>query len=289
METAGRPSRVAYEGDALDAAGVAALEGLALPRRHEARTAALTLLAMRVSFVAAILAIWQFASGRLIDSFWVSRPSDIVVQLIDWANSGHLWRHTEITLTTALWGFVIGVVVAVIIGFFLGRNPVLSSLVEPYIQAIYCIPKLALAPLFILWFGIQIEAKIAMAAYIVFFLVFWNAYSGAREVDRELIDVIRIMGGRGRDIYLKVVLPSAMAWVLTGIRVALPNGMAGAIVAEMIASNRGLGFLLQVSAEKFDSTGLFAVILVVGVIAAFLNEGLGRAETYLLRWKQAAG
>ncbi|MBI2907820.1 MAG: ABC transporter permease [Chloroflexi bacterium] len=289
MRTFGARSGVTYDGDAMGVSGAVAFERIAASRRREARSATLTLLAARVGFVAAILAAWQLASGTLIDRFWVSRPSDIVERLVEWANSGFLWRHTEITLTTAVWGFGIGVVAAVAIGFFLGRNPALSSLVEPYIQAVYCIPKLALAPLFILWFGIQIEAKIAMAAYIVFFLVFWNAYSGAREVDQELIDVIRTMGGKSRDIYLKVVLPSAMAWVLTGIRVALPNGMAGAIVAEMIASNRGLGFLLQVSAEKFDSTGLFSVILVVGVIAAILNEGLGRLETHLLRWRHAGG
>lgn len=252
-----------------------------------ARLEGVRLQALRLAFLGLLLAAWQVSSGRLVDEFFISNPIAVGGRLLEWVRSGYLLFHLGITLQEMAWGFVVGAGAGITSGFVLGSNQFLAKLTDPYITAIYSLPKIALAPLFVLWFGIGMEMKVVLSATIVFFLVFWNTYAGVRDADLELIDVLRVIGAKKRDVALKVIFPGALSWIYVGLKLAIPYALIGAIVGEIIASNRGLGFVLQYSAGRFDTAGLFAGLLVLMVISTALNEVLNRTEAHVLRWKHA--
>src|SRR5690242_10619889 len=170
----------------------------------------LTVWGWRVGIIIIGLGIWQFASGRLIKPFWISSPSEIWRQLSEWIATGELWLHVEVTLTETVMGFGFGAVSGVAVGLALGLNRRLAAVLDPFIIAFYSLPKIALAPLFILWFGVGLTSKVVLATFVVFFLVFYNTYAGTLAVEAELIDVLRLMGARRGQIICKVILPSAL-------------------------------------------------------------------------------
>lgn len=244
------------------------------------------LVAKRLVLLVAILALWEFASGRWIDPFWISQPSEIAKRLVDWFQHKNLMYHVWITVFEAVAGFIVGTVAGGGAGFLLGWFRRLADLLDPFIIAIYSLPKIALAPLFILWFGIGFEMKVILTAVIVFFLVFFNTYSGVRETSRELIDIIRLMGAGATDVVWLVVFPSALTAIFVGLRVSVPYALIGAVVGEMMASNRGVGYLIMESTGQFDTSGAFAALAVLIVISATFNAIIVRLERYLLRWKE---
>ncbi len=257
----------------------------ALPAATQGEVAPWIVRAGQAGLGIAILAAWQLASGRLVDPFFISSPAEVGARLLRWAGDGTLLAHGSYTLRAMVAGFVLGAASGFATGFALGRNDLLARILDPYITAIYCLPKIALAPLFLLWFGIGIESKIAMAAAIVFFLVFLNTFAGVRAVERIHLDAVRIMGG-GRLAELRhVVLPSAAAWVMTGLKVSVPYALIGAVVSELISSNRGIGFLIGQASGLFDTAGVFAGLVVLAVAGASLNGVLKSAERRLLRWR----
>ena len=163
----------------------------------------------------------------------------------------------------------------------------LGRILEPFISALYSIPKLALAPLFVLWLGIGYEMKIALVALVVFLLMFWNCYSGARQRDRELINVLRVMGATRRDVVRRVVIPGAMPSVYVGFKLSLPYALTGAVVAEIVASQAGMGFVLMNAAGVFDTDAVFAALFVLMVVGGILNLVLDKSERIVLRWQRA--
>lgn len=251
------------------------------------------LAAIRIGLLAVVLLAWELLAGDprtefvLVDKFWTSQPSDIAARLAEWVARGTLWLHLLITLEEMSVGLVIGSMAGIALGFLLGQNLTLARVLDPFIMAIYSIPKLALAPLFILWFGVGLEPKIVLVSTACFFLLFLNTYSGVRDVDQELLDVIRLMGASQRDLLVKVVLPSASPWILTGLKAAVPYSLIGAVVGEIMASNRGLGYLLVHAQGQYDTAGVFAAIIVLMIMGLLLNEVVNRSESRLLRWKSA--
>ena len=241
----------------------------------------------RLALLLVSLAVWQAVSGTLVDSFWISRPSDILQKLLRWIETGVLWYEISITLEEMVVGFLIGALAGLAVGFVLGRSDFLARLLDPFILAIYSLPKIALAPLFILWFGIDLKPKIVLAAVVVFFLVFYNTYAGVRDVDVDLINTVRIMGGNRLQVLRFIVLPSALTWIFTGLKISIPYALIGAVVGEIMASNRGIGYLIEGSAGQFDTAGVFAALLLLMLVATVLNELLNRSESVLLRWKSA--
>jgi len=240
----------------------------------------------RLLIVVAGLSFWQFASGRLIKAFWISSPSDIWKQLVDWVVTGDLWIHLEVTLTETVMGFVFGAVAGVLFGLALGLNRRLAAVLDPFVVAFYSLPKIALAPLFILWFGVGLTSKVVLATFVVFFLVFYNTYAGTLAVESELVDVLRLMGASRAQIVRKVILPSALIWIFTGMKSSVPYALIGAVVGEMMASNRGLGYLIQAAAGQYDTAGVFAALFVLMIIATGLHELLKQSERVMLRWRE---
>ena len=247
--------------------------------------------ARRFRFVAQILVgiglfgFWELASGRLIDPFFVSSPSAVFAKLYAWFLRGELFQHLGVTLYATVIGFVIGASLGFIVGFLFGRFQTVGAIFDPYITAIYCLPKIALAPLFIMWFGIGIASKIAMSAVIVFFLVFLNTYSGVRDVNPIHVHATRIMGANEWQLLRVVIAPSAAAWVLTGLKVSVPYALIGTVVGEFMSANRGIGFMIAQSSALFDTAGVFAGLVVLALVGGLTNEALKRLERHLMRWK----
>lgn len=242
----------------------------------------------RVVLVAAILAVWELASGRLISAFYISTPTEVGSQTWEWLTDGTLWFHARITGTETILGLLFGGVAGVVAGFIVGPLRTFGKILDPVMLTLFSIPKVALAPLFLVWFGIGIEMKIILAAIIVFFLVFYNTVAGVRDVDPQLLDAVRLMGGTRRELLLKVVVPSAMGWILTGVRLAIPYALIGAVIGELIASNRGIGYLIVDSSAQLNTTGVFAALVVLAVVATFLNFLVDLIEKRTSRWQVGA-
>jgi sulfonate transport system permease protein len=232
-----------------------------------------------------LLVVWQLSAGRLIDKFMISSPIDVMARLWGWIASGSIYVHVWATIYATVYGFLIGAVAGVIGGLWLGLSPFLSRLLDPYIWAFNALPKVALAPLFILWFGLGINSKVALAAVLVVFLVFVNTFAGVREVDPDLVDSLRLMRAKRRQILTKVIMPSATSWIFVGLKTAVPYALIGTIIGEMIAANRGLGYLVQRSGSEFDTAGVFAALVVIAVLAVIFNEVVGRVQDRIQGWK----
>jgi NitT/TauT family transport system permease protein len=250
-------------------------------------TRSLKLNVMRLLLLAAIMGLWEFSSGIIVPEFFVSKPSAITRALGSWLAGGNLFFHIGITALEAFAGFLVGATIGVTVGVILGRIHLLAELLHPFILAFYSLPKIALAPLFILWIGIGIGMKITLTATVVFFLVFLNTYTGVRNVSRELESIMYLMGASERHVLTKVVLPSAITWVFAGLRISVPYALIGAIVGELIASNRGLGFLLANASGQFDTAGVFAALIVIMLLAFLLNMLVRLSEMWLMPWKTA--
>jgi NitT/TauT family transport system permease protein len=244
-----------------------------------------TVWALRLILVVAILVLWEIAADRWIDITFTSKPSEIVQRLGEWAGDGTLWSNSWVTIQEIVYGFLLGAAAGALAGFVLASLTLAYRVLDPFVMALYSIPKVALAPLFIVWFGIGMHMKVLLAAATVFFLVFLNTAAGVREVDRGLIDAVRLMGGNRRDIARKVVLPASMTGVLTGLKVAIPYALIGAVIGELVASNRGLGYLINDAAAQFDTAGVFATLVVLSIIAGLLNVVVGLIGRRVNRWK----
>jgi len=251
-----------------------------------ARSGWLSVMGWRVGIIVVGLSAWQLSSGRLIKPFWISSPSEIWRQLANWISAGELWMHVEVTLTETVLGFVFGAIAGIVVGLALGLNRRLAAVLDPFIVAFYSLPKIALAPLFILWFGVGLTSKVVLAMFVVFFLVFYNTYAGTLAVEQELVDVLRLMGGSRWQIVRKVILPSALIWIFTGMKSSVPYALIGAVVGEMMASNKGLGYLIQAAAGQYDTGGVFAALFVLMIIATSLHELLKQSERLMLRWRE---
>ncbi|GAB2795707.1 ABC transporter permease [Amycolatopsis magusensis] len=255
-------------------------------QRHGVST---TVWLVRVVLVAAFLVFWEVSADRWIDITFISRPSDIAVRLGEWGADGTLWTNSWITIQEIVYGFGLGAAAGAIAGFVLASLKFVYRVLDPFMMALYSIPKVALAPLFIVWFGIGMHMKVLLAAATVFFLVFLNTAAGVREVDRGLVDAVRLMGGGRWEVARKVVLPASMTGVLTGLKVAIPYALIGAVIGELVASNRGLGYLINDAASQFDTAGVFATLVVLSVIAGVLNVLVGLIGKRVNRWKPIDG
>jgi NitT/TauT family transport system permease protein len=240
----------------------------------------------RIALATLMLAAWELLSRVFGLQFYVSQPSAIAARLAVWTSDGTLLHHTWVTLVEAVVGFVSGSAFGIAAGLLLGRANSADAVLAPFLTAFYSLPKVALAPLFILWFGIEMKMKVIFVGVVVFFPVFLNTYAGVQNVGREQISILRLMGASERQLVSKVILPSAIVWVFAGLRLSIPYALIGALIAEMLASNQGLGYLVSYNSAMFDTAGTMAALVVVVVIALCLNAGVKLAEQWLLPWRE---
>lgn len=245
-----------------------------------------TIFLLRFTLIFLVLAGWELlAHFQVIDAFFMSRPTAILLDLIDACLHGELTPHIIVTLKEAMAGLLLGTVSGIATAFLLERVELAARILDPILMAFYGIPKLALGPIFILWFGLGLESKVVMATLMVFFLVFFNAFSGFKNVDQQLVNAVRLMGASKRQIMMKVVLPSAVPWLLTGIKAGLGAALLGAVVGEYIGANQGLGWMVEYAGGMYDVARVFTCIIVLMLLMAALNAALGRIERVLLKWR----
>lgn len=238
----------------------------------------------RLALGLGVLGLWEAASGRWVDQFFVSKPSHILAALWAMIERERLFYHLQFTVAEALLGFLIGAGGGLVIGFLLARSDLVYRIVEPFVVAFYGIPRIALAPLFILWFGIDIQSKIAIAAVMSFFIVFINTIAGIRSAPPQLVSIARVMGASEWDLTRKVIFPAATPFIVAGLQITVPQAMIGAIVGEFISSNRGVGHLISRAAGLLDTPGLFAGIFALLLVVLCMNLGVTALGNYLMRW-----
>jgi sulfonate transport system permease protein len=245
--------------------------------------------ALQVLFVISVLALWEFVAWRFSTEFWTSRPSAVLAALVLWAKSGTLATDLELTLSAAAGGFLIGSIAGGLVGFVLGWVKRLGNLFEPIILSLYTLPKIALAPLFVLWFGIGLTNKVMFSAMLVFFMVFFTTFQGTRQVDRDLVENARVLGANRWDIWTKIAIPYSAVWMFTGVRIGLPYALIGAIVGEFVAAEAGVGFRIKEATSFFDTASVFAGLLVLMLISGILLGVIRIIERRVLRWQTAQG
>jgi NitT/TauT family transport system permease protein len=242
----------------------------------------------RVAVVGGVLAVWQGAvSLGLIDSFWISSPVLVAKELWQEIISGDLILNVGITVFEALIAFVISSVLGIAAGLMLARSPFWDEVLAPLVLALNSLPRVALAPLIILWFGIGIVAKVVTAFTLVFFILLVNTLGGAKNVDTDILTIARLMGASRRDILWKVTLPSALPWIFAGLNIGLTYALLGVIVAEILASNQGIGYVIASGAANFNTAAVFAGLVTLAVVAWLFSAIMRKVEARLLRWKPA--
>ena len=244
-----------------------------------------TILVARLLIVVAILGSWEYASGRWVQTYVVSKPSLVALSFAEAVSSGKLWLHTKVTLLEILVGYPIGSFAGILTGYLLGESRTAARVLEPILMGLYGIPRTALAPLFIIWLGIGIWSKVGVVILMTFFLTFFNTYSGMRHLDRDLINLALLMGAKGATVTLRVVFPSISPQVFVGLKTALPQAVIGAVVGEFIVSTAGLGYYIKQAAALFDPAGLWVGVLVLMAAVLLINWGLDSLEGRLMRWK----
>lgn len=245
------------------------------------------LVVWQIVLLAVLLGAWQFVSDAFALDFWISTPTGVVEALRAWAADGTLGSDVATTLLEAGSGFALGAFLGALVGFVFGWFRGLGDLFEPFILSFYTLPKIALAPLFVLWFGIGTMNKVMFAALLVFFMIFFTTFQGTRQVDPELIANARLMGASRFATWTKIAVPFSAVWVFTGLRIGLPYSLIGAIVGEFVAAQRGVGYRIKEATSTFDTATVFAGLAVLSAISFALLALLKLVEKRALRWQEA--
>lgn len=257
-------------------------------RSRLARKAAWKLQGWRALAFFSFLAIWELLALTVVDPMWISQPSSVAIRLWDLTLSGALWRHTSTTLLEAGLGLALAFVVGIPIGIVLARYRYVGLTAEPFVMALYSTPRVVLAPLFILWFGIDLFSKVMMAFSIVVFIFILNINEGLKTIDKDLLELMRTMRAPGHYVVRKVLVPWIIPWIIASMRLAIGSALIGALVAELVGSSAGLGWYAEHSASRLDTTGVFASVAVLIAIAVVANTLVSVVERRFLGWRPSA-
>jgi NitT/TauT family transport system permease protein len=260
-----------------------------LERPHVTRRR-LMVYGLRILFAVVIVGGWELgARTGWIDAFFWGQPSKIWTQIVTWAQNGTaqgpLWEQIYTTMKETVLGFLIGVVLGVIFGIALGRIRLLADIMGPYIKAANSIPRVVLGSIFIIALGLGTPSKVALAAVLVFFVVFFNAFQGVREVDANLIANARILGASSRQLSTQVILPSALSWIIASMHTAFGFALVGAVVGEYLGAVQGIGLMIQTAQGTFNVNGVFAAMVILAAVALTAEAIITWLENRLLRWR----
>jgi NitT/TauT family transport system permease protein len=242
----------------------------------------------RAALLVGFLALWEVATRRAwIDKFFVSQPTVLAAQIVEWLRTGFIFRHLWVTMQETIIGFLLGTLLGVGVGFLFARWEKLAHIFDPLMVALNAMPRVVLAPLFILWFGLGLLSKVVMVISLVFFVVFFSTYTGIREVDRDLINNARILGASQGHLIRHVLLPSALTWIFSSLRTSIGFALIGAVVGEYLGSSEGMGYVISYAESMFNATGVLAGLLVLMAAVIAIDVGLQRLDTRFSYWKPA--
>ncbi len=249
------------------------------------RRVRLGLIRDRILLFAVLVGGWEVLSHTVVDPLWISRPSLIAERLVALAASGELWRNTQRTLLEAVLGLALAFAVGVPLGIAMARYKYGHAVAEPFIMALHSLPRVALAPLFIIWFGIDLFSKVMMAFSTVLFIFMLNVHEGLKTIDRDLLDLLRTMRAPRLYVTRKVLLPWIVPWLIASLKIGVGLALIGAVVGELIGSSAGLGWYIEKSAGRLDTTGVFAGLVLLMGIAVAGNLVVARIERRFSSWR----
>ncbi len=249
-----------------------------------------TVAALQLLTLVALITAWEALSrAGLADPFFFSRPSDIAARILEWVATGYIWEHLLTTLVEAMLAFAIGTLFGVVFGLAFARIELLAAIFDPYIRILNALPRVILAPIFLLWFGLGLGSKVALGVSLVFFVVFFNTYQGIREVDPVILNNARMLRASDRQLLRYVYLPSAMAWIFSSLHTSIGFALVGAVVGEYMGAARGIGYVVAQAQGVFDTTGVLAGLILTSTVVLCIDMGINRLEARLLRWRPRAG
>ena len=223
-------------------------------------------------------------------AFFFGEPLKIASRIVNWFFVNRdIYGHLAVTLLETVLAFGLGTALGLGFGLWLALSPVAAAILDPYIKALNSMPRVILAPIFAVWFGLGVASKVALGVTLVFFIVFFNVYQGVKEVSPVVLANARMLGASRRDLLRHVYLPSATSWVFSSLHTSVGLAFVGAVVGEYLGSSRGVGYLILQAEGAFDINTVMAGILVLTVFALALDWGVGRIEKRLMRWQPAAG
>jgi NitT/TauT family transport system permease protein len=247
-------------------------------------------LGLQLALGVGAIAGWQLLTQvGVLDTFFFSQPSRVAVRVWEWLTTGVIYDDLAITLQETFLALVIGAALGLFVGFLLARVRLLAAVLDPYIKILNAVPRVVLAPVFLLWFGLGIWSKVAFGVTLVFFVVFFNTYQGVREVSRVLVDNTRMLGASESQLIRHVFLPSALTWIFSSLHVSVGFAIVGAVVGEYLGSAKGIGYVIAQAEGTFDTTGVFAGIVVLSVVVLLVELLVNRVERRLLRWRPDSG
>jgi NitT/TauT family transport system permease protein len=245
-----------------------------------------TILALQTATFVLFVGVWEALSrANIADPFFFSKPSDIGLRVVDWLLTRAIWAHLGTTLIEALLAFLIGAFFGIVFGLAFARVELLAAVFNPYIRILNALPRVILAPIFLLWFGLGIASKVALGVSLVFFVVFFNTYQGVREVDPVILNNARMLQASDRQLLRHVYFPSALAWIFASLHTSIGFALVGAVIGEYLGAERGIGYVVAQAEGVFDTTGVFAGLILVSVVVLVIDLGINRLEAYLLRWR----
>lgn len=252
---------------------------IALPPRSTpaSLTSPLVVAAARLLITLAVLTAWEYLPGDA-QRFWISSPSLIAEKIVEWCVDGSIWPHLAATLTVMSLGYVLGCAAGMLTGLSLEAFPRVGRVVQPYILALYSLPKIALAPLFIIILGIGVGSKVALVSITVFFILLNCTIDGLRDIDPDIVQCCELLGAGKLEVARKVLFPAILPWLFAGMRISIRYAFTGTLLAELIAANRGLGFLIEFNSGQSDATGAYAAIAIIVAFSVALTEMLAWIE-----------
>ena len=243
----------------------------------------------QIGLFAVLILIWHILTAQeVLPPFFFGTPMEVGQRIVVWFTSGKIYPHLGVTLLETLLAFVIGTLLGLGVGLWLALNPFASALCDPYIKAINAMPRVILAPIFAVWFGLGIWSKVLLGVTIVFFIVFFSVYNGVRDVNPIVVANARMLGANKRHLLRQVYLPSATAWVFSSLHASVGMAFVGAVVGEYLGSARGIGYLIMQAEGVFDINTVFAGVVVLTLCALVLDKIVSIAEVRLLKWRPGA-
>ncbi len=259
-----------------------------VPRRAAGERSLIPLIGLlRLGLLLGFVGFWEVAA-RLgwIDPFFYGAPSSIAANLLRQFTTGSVWRHLGATVQNSLLGLGLGFAAGIFFGWLAAERPLLGKIIEPIMALLNAIPRIVLAPLFILWFGFDMGSRVALAFIMVFVVIFFAVYTGIKEVDQVLVERIRVLGGGARDVMRLVYIPSVAAWVFSSLRLAVGFAFTGSLVAELMAGNRGLGYLMNLALNGQNADLMMATVTLIMAMIVAVFGIVGRIEAWATSWKR---